>query len=316
MSQSANVRSIQALSDLRGALGRFSGEAQTSLNAAQLEIRRTLEWLAERQRHWQRQVRRWQEEVSRAQSALARCQNSGYYDHRTGRSHAPDCRPYEQALRQAQRYLGQAESELRTVQQAIKAVQQAAADYQRQAQRLATIVGSDVPKAAALLGRSIATLQSYVAMSAPSSGGASLGASSSPTDTPTNAKWVEQGIIDVPIEQIDTSESSVQGAQDFRKVSHDQMVAGLQKLEEVVRPAVQNGVDGDYFSELDAEQGLEYANGYRCIYDAFYGSEPIRLEKVGESYQVTNGQHRLFVARQLGLKNIPASVISQELELD
>lgn len=315
MSASANVRSIQALSDLRGAWGRFASEAYESLKAAEMEIRRTFEWLAERERYWQRQVSRCQEAVARAQSALARCQNSGSYDHRTGRSYVPDCRQYEQALYQAQRYLRQAQSELRTVQQAIKAVRQAAANYQRQAQRLATILGSDVPKAAALLGRSIAILQSYVAMSAPSSDGASLGVSSSPTDTPTSTKWVEQGIIDVPLEQIDTSDSSVQGAQDFRKVSHDDMVAGLQKLEQVVRPAVQNGADGDYFSALDAEQGLEYANGYRRIYDAFYGGTPIRLEKVGERYQVTNGQHRLFVARKLGLNSIPASVISQEAKL-
>lgn len=314
MSASANVRSIQALSDFRGAWARFGSEAYESLKATEMQIRRTQEWLAERLRHWQRQVSRCEEAVARAESALTRCQNSGSYDHQTGRSYVPDCRQYQQALQQAQRYLRQAQSELRTVQQAIKAVERAAADYQRQAQRLATMLSGDLPKGAALLGRSIAILQSYLSMSAPSGSGASLGASSSSsssTNTSTSTKWVEQGIIDVPISQIDTSDSSVQGAQDFRKVSHKQMVDGLQKLEQVVRPAVQNGADGDYFSELDAEEGLEHADGYRRIYDAFYGGEPIRLEKVGDSYQVTNGQHRLFVARELGLESIPASVISQ-----
>jgi predicted nucleic acid-binding Zn-ribbon protein len=183
VSASANVRSIQALSDLRGAWARFASEAYESLKAAEMQIRRTLEWLTERERYWQRQVSRCQEAVARAQSALARGQNSGSYDHRTGRSYVPDCRQYEQALYQAQRYLRQAQSELRTVLQAIKAVQQATADYQRQAQRLATMLRGDMPKGAALLGRSIAILQSYVAMSAPSGGGGSLGVSSSPTDT-------------------------------------------------------------------------------------------------------------------------------------
>lgn len=170
MSESANVRSIEALSELRGALARFTGEAQSSLNAAQLEIRRTLEWLAERQRHWQRQVRRWQQEALRAQSALTRCENSRYYDDETGEYHAPDCSAYEEALYDAERNLRQAERELRTVQQAIQAVERAAADYQRQAQRLTTILGSDVPKAAALLASSIAILESYLAMSPPSGG--------------------------------------------------------------------------------------------------------------------------------------------------
>ena len=136
MSGSANVRSIQTLSDFKSALARFVGDAQSSLNAAQLEIRRTLEWLAQRQNHWRRQVQRWQDEVERTRMMLNRCQDSPYYDHRTGRSYSSDCRPYEEALFQAQRYLRQAEAELHTVQQANKALQQAVADYQRQAQRL------------------------------------------------------------------------------------------------------------------------------------------------------------------------------------
>ncbi len=45
MSPSAHVQSIQALSDLKDALGRFSGEAQEALNAAEMEIRRTFDWL-------------------------------------------------------------------------------------------------------------------------------------------------------------------------------------------------------------------------------------------------------------------------------
>ncbi len=48
MSASAHVQSIQALDDLKGALGRFSGEAQAVLGAADQEIRRTLDWLQER----------------------------------------------------------------------------------------------------------------------------------------------------------------------------------------------------------------------------------------------------------------------------
>jgi hypothetical protein len=41
MNASAHVQSIQALSDLKGALGRFSGEAQEVLRATEQEIWRT-----------------------------------------------------------------------------------------------------------------------------------------------------------------------------------------------------------------------------------------------------------------------------------
>ncbi|PKO21910.1 MAG: hypothetical protein CVU38_12210 [Chloroflexi bacterium HGW-Chloroflexi-1] len=48
---SANVFAIHALEELRGALNRFGGEAQGSLSAAELEIRRTFDWLQERLNH-------------------------------------------------------------------------------------------------------------------------------------------------------------------------------------------------------------------------------------------------------------------------
>jgi len=167
MSQSANVRSVQALGELKGALSCFQGEAQDALQAAEQEIRRTLDWLQERLNHWRNEVSRRQEEVARAGAALTRCQASGYTD-RDGRYHAPNCSAYEQALRQAQARLREAEAELRNVQEWTRRVQQANGDYQRQAQRLTTMLNSDLPRGTALLGRKIAVLHSYAALQVPS----------------------------------------------------------------------------------------------------------------------------------------------------
>lgn len=80
MSASANVQSIQALDDLRAALGRFQEQAQEALAASEQEIRRTLDWLNERRNHWQSEVRRRQAAVAQAQAALSRCQASGSHD--------------------------------------------------------------------------------------------------------------------------------------------------------------------------------------------------------------------------------------------
>ena len=125
--------------------------------------------------------------------------------------------------------------------------------------------------------------------------------------------WLERGIQNVSLHQIDLGNSSVAGRSDFRKVSHEEMQEGIRKLEEVVRPDVQNGANGEHFSQMDARLGLDYAQGYRRIYDAFYGeSGPIRLNQIGDRYEVVNGYHRLFVAQQLGVESIPALVISPE----
>lgn len=130
-------------------------------------------------------------------------------------------------------------------------------------------------------------------------------------DTPREEEWVDRGIQDVPVNQVDLSDSSVENPDDFSKVSHSEMVEGFIKLQRVVRPSVEQGADGDYFSRMDQEQGLDYQHGYQRVYDAFYGDSAIRLGKVDDNYDVTNGYHRLAVARELGFKTVPARVIEK-----
>jgi hypothetical protein len=170
MSSSANVLSVRALEDLKAALGRFGGEAQELLNAATQDVRRTLDWLSERQGYWQGEVRRRQEIVVKANSALAACRASGYRDPKTGAYHQPPCDAQWEAVRKAQAHLAEAEAELRNVHQWTRLAQQAATDYQQQAQRLATLLSNDLSKASALLGRSITVLQSYAAITPSESG--------------------------------------------------------------------------------------------------------------------------------------------------
>jgi hypothetical protein len=118
-------------------------------------------------------------------------------------------------------------------------------------------------------------------------------------DTPREGEWIDRGIQEVPVDEINLSDSPVHDENDFKKVAHDDMVEGFRKLEEEVRPAVEKGADGDYFSKLDEERGLDYEHGYRRVYDAFYGNDAIRLNKDGATYSVVNGYHRLAVAKEL-----------------
>lgn len=164
MDSKANVLSIQALEDLKGVLGHFGSEAQDVLNATALEIRRTQDWLAERRGYWQAEARRRQEVVVKASAALATCRASRYRDPKTGAYYEPPCTAQLEAVRKAQGYLAKAETKLRNVQQWTLLVQQAVADFQRQTQRMAILLSNDLSKAIALLGRSVAILQSYAAI--------------------------------------------------------------------------------------------------------------------------------------------------------
>jgi hypothetical protein len=126
-------------------------------------------------------------------------------------------------------------------------------------------------------------------------------------------QWVDTGIQDVPVEKINASDTYVNGPEDFHKVSHEKMVSGFRTLESEVRPAVEGGADKEYFRNLDRQRGLDYPNGTQRIYESFYGQDAIRLDKVGDRYLVENGYHRIFVAKELGLANIPARVIEKRI---
>ena len=150
-----NVRSIDALEELQASLIRYADQSQTTLEAVQREVQRTLDWLDERVRHWQNAVQRGQDEVRRTRAAYERCMASG------DRDHPPSCGGEEQAIYDARRGLAQAEAEARMAAEARKAVLAEAEAYQREAARLRTFVQSDTPKAVTTLRAKVAVLRSY-----------------------------------------------------------------------------------------------------------------------------------------------------------
>jgi hypothetical protein len=126
-----------------------------------------------------------------------------------------------------------------------------------------------------------------------------------------NGEWIDKGIQNVPVRKIDTSDSSVKGMDDFKKVPHSEVVRGFHALETEVRPAVEKGAKSDDFRSMDQRRGLEYPQGSQKIYESFYGQNAIRLEKNGDIYKVINGYHRLYVANELKIPTVPARVIEK-----
>jgi len=325
-----NVRSIDALEELQTGLIRYADQAQATLDAVQREVQRTLDWLDERVRHWQNVVARCEEEVQRARAAYERCMASG------DREHPPACGHLEAAVYEARRRLTQAEAEARMAAEARKAVLAEAEAYQREAGRLRAFVQADTPKAVETLRYKVSVLRSYtgggsaggVAAGALTFGagmaiGAAIGAlagreaadrGDAAGQPPVFAEGSEPPIQllhpeirVVPIDQIDLSDSPVQGDADFHKVSHADMVEGLTKLQQV-QQWIEQGATDQMLRDIDAQQGLSGVQSYHNIYRVFYGDSAIKLDWVDGRYQVTNGYHRLAVAKELGLTTIPARV--------
>jgi chromosome segregation ATPase len=170
MSQSARVNSLDALKALHAALSRFGPEGQEALGAAEIEIRRTFDFLEEQLKAWRQQVEKRQEDVNRARADLAHAralrqgERSGYVEQ-------------EIALNKARKRLREAEEKVVAVKRWLLHLPQAVGEYEGPARRLAGLLDADLKQGLALLDNKIAALEAYMAVQAaetpPSPGGAS-----------------------------------------------------------------------------------------------------------------------------------------------
>jgi hypothetical protein len=158
MSQAARVSSIDAVKAFKEALCTFSENAQRALCAADMEIRRTMDWLQARLQYWQRQVRECQEEVTRAKTALIQRR----WGHSEGRG--PGTTEQEIALRKAQQRLKEAEAKVETVRRWQLQLPQAVHEYEGPSRQLAGWLDADLRTVIAILDQRIAALEAYVAL--------------------------------------------------------------------------------------------------------------------------------------------------------
>ena len=161
MGEFARVTSIEALQDFRADLCTFAGQAQECLSAVQMAAQRTLDWMEEQAKYWQREVRRWDDAVAQARTELARRKMIRIGDR------APDCTEQEKILRAARLRLEEAGDKLATTRRWLPAFRRALDEYHGPARQLAGFLEGEQPRALALLQQKIDSLEEYVRLSAP-----------------------------------------------------------------------------------------------------------------------------------------------------
>lgn len=122
--------------------------------------------------------------------------------------------------------------------------------------------------------------------------------------------WTEFGIIDAPVADLPQPEG-ITGPSDFdHHITYQGATAAVRQLRGIQRK-VRAGWARNDFASADEAAGLDYANGTCRIYELFYGSDPVMLNKVGDVYTIVKGRHRIYAAKSAGLATIPARVIEK-----
>lgn len=167
MSQSAHVRSIEAVERVQAALTQFGEEAQQALDEVRMELDRFVEWLAHDQtEYWKSEVRRCEAKLAEAKVDLHRARSATIDP-----EHTPSCLQEQKVLDTAKRRLEATEEKLKRVRGWIPIVQQAVQDYQSQSAPLVNGLIYELPRAITFVRQLVSRLEDYAALAPPSTGG-------------------------------------------------------------------------------------------------------------------------------------------------
>ena len=163
MAQSANVRSLETLIEFRTALIKYIDKAKRSISTADSEVSRAQIWLQSTQPlHWKHVIRRSEEKLAQAKSELFRATIS-QPDNPRG--------PTDQVrlVRRRKEEIAYAKDKLEKTKHWSRIFERSSNEYRGSMSPLSSALDGTAHKAVVLIEKSIATLESYLASSTPTS---------------------------------------------------------------------------------------------------------------------------------------------------
>lgn len=297
MPNAIHVESVDMLQELDRRFGGFRASLVGVSKGPMAHAERQLGELGERLNSARREAEMYREFASSQD-----CEDENWVDY------GPDIRAAEQAAASLSRSIRKVESALEV--------------FSRASRQFSGFLDSDIPKAQQLLRNFVSDLGAYTALKprgrdVADSGSGARPSAPSPSVTaysttnvasynlPPGYSWISIADID-PI-----ALNEIGGPEDFKKnVSYNEMVQGFELLRTEVLPVIDDHSSGslyDRFFDIDRERGVDPAQGLTRIYEAFFGNDPIFLDRGSRqtTFSVTSGRHRIKVAQDSGWKAVP-----------
>ena len=157
MSESAKVTSVEAVSRFHAAVRVFQDEAENGLLALDQQVAKVLaRYDYDLPHYWKEQVRRSFDEVDRARAAYETCRM------RTVAGHRPSCHEEKEALALAKRRLEFSQQQVEVVGRWAVKLHRQIDEFRAQTGRFRQYLEGDVEKTAALLQRTLSSLETYL----------------------------------------------------------------------------------------------------------------------------------------------------------
>lgn len=164
MTDSANVKSLDAVCQFASAVVQFHAEARLCLTALDAQLRQVQSWLErDRPGFWRREIEACDRAVQDARIRLHQCRMRRVGDFR------PTCFEEQKDLEQAKRNLEFSQKQIPTVKRWTIAAQHEANEFHGRASQMTLLLERELPRLLALLKYSIDRLEAYAAVSTPRS---------------------------------------------------------------------------------------------------------------------------------------------------
>jgi hypothetical protein len=125
----------------------------------------------------------------------------------------------------------------------------------------------------------------------------------------------EMGITELDVSSADLDENPILDDHHSRRtfgkggLSRADYRWAVQTWHDTVGPGVASGKTREDFAERDARTNAPPLRRTADVYDIFLGTNRILADRQPDgSLNIVNGRHRLLIARELGIKNLPGQV--------
>jgi tetratricopeptide (TPR) repeat protein len=226
--------------------------------------------------------------------------------------------------------LEEAQERLTRIERAIDYVQAALRKYKAAARDLADSRRGLLTGAAAYLAERMRAVDTYLALqldpgAAASSSGSSMAANSAGAASDglsvdaMNGVDLPEGFRWIPISEIVERDLPSSSSEWKKGVSKEDMRTGLNAFRRDMLPALarRGHISRDDFVSLDralgrASRGVIEPDSVAHLYDVFFGIDAIAIDRnPGGGFSITNGRHRVVVARELGWTHVPARLLGR-----